>query len=167
MILLQLNPLSPGVAISEIVILLLIAALIGYLIGRWITKGQLSRLHEVLATKEGELDDCRASQQVPASVHGVKSLSGNTGAIVRDDLKKIEGIGPKIEKLLNGGNIFSFSQLATASPERLLEILRDGGPRFQMHDPQTWPEQAALARDGRWEELEVLQEKLTGGRDVS
>ncbi len=162
MILLELNPLSTSVAIPEIVIILLIAALIGYLIGRWITKGQLKQLQQVLEVKEGELNDCQAQQQSPAIVREPKPAA----AVVKDDLKLIEGIGPAIEKLLNADQIFSFSQLADTSPDVLTTILRNAGSRFQIHDPQTWPEQATLARDGKWEELEELQDRLTGGRDI-
>ncbi len=161
MILLELNPLSTSVAIPEIVIILLVAALIGYLIGRWITKGQLNRLQQVLETKEGELSDCQDRHKAPVIASGIKTAE----AVVKDDLKLIEGIGPAIEKLLNAGNIFSFSQLADARPEALTTILRNAGSRFQIHDPATWPEQAALARDGKWEELDKLQDRLTGGRN--
>ncbi|GAA4437540.1 helix-hairpin-helix domain-containing protein [Ravibacter arvi] len=166
MILLELTPLSTTVAIPEMVIILLIAALIGYMIGRWITKGQREQLEQVLVSKEADLDECKA-RQAPAS-GGIKAaaLQADT-PISRDDLKVVEGIGPKIEKLLNSAGIYQFSQLADTKAEVIAEILQNAGPRFRIHDPQTWPEQAALARDDKWEELEVLQEKLNGGRDLA
>ena len=34
--------------------------------------------------------------------------------IIKDDLKRIEGVGPKIESLLNDGGIYSYSDLANA-----------------------------------------------------
>ncbi len=83
-----------------------------------------------------------------------------------DALKKIEGIGPKIAEHLVAGGIVTFADLADASQDRLKEILTEAGPRYQMHDPGTWPMQAALARDGKWDELEVLQDKLDGGKFV-
>ena len=61
MILLELSPLSTTVAIPEMVIILLVAALIGYLIGRWITKGQRVQLEQVLASKEVDLEECKAN----------------------------------------------------------------------------------------------------------
>lgn len=164
MILLELNPLSTPVAVSEMVVILLVAAVIGYLIGRWITKGQISRLRQVLEVKEGELSDCQAQQQLPDTLRNNKPPVDTT--IARDDLKLIEGIGPAIERLLNAGNIFSFSQLAATPEETLTAILHNAGPRFRMHDPGSWPRQAALARDGKWEELNELQDRLTGGRDT-
>jgi len=164
MILLELNPLSPPVAISEMVVILLAAAVIGYLIGRWITKGQIRSLRQVLEKKEGELGDCQAQQQLPDTFRNNKPPVDAT--VVRDDLKLIEGIGPAIEKLLNAADIFSFSQLAATPEETLTTILHNAGPRFRIHDPGSWPRQAALARDGKWEELDELQDILTGGRDT-
>ena len=83
-------------------------------------------------------------------------------ATTPDDLKKIEGIGPKIEGLLQAAGIVTFAQLAEADPSRLLEILHAAGLR--VNDPSTWPEQARLAASGDWEALQKLQESLRGGR---
>lgn len=81
-----------------------------------------------------------------------------------DDLKKIEGIGPKIEEHLNNGGITTFAELAMASYDQLKEILDNAGPRYRMHDPSTWPQQATLAAAGKWDELKTLQDNLNGGR---
>ncbi len=81
-----------------------------------------------------------------------------------DDLKKVEGIGPKIAELLNIAGIISFADLATTSVEKLKEILEEAGPRYTIHNPTTWPQQAQLASEGKWDELNHLQEKLDGGR---
>ena len=84
----------------------------------------------------------------------------------RDDLKKIEGIGPKIEELLNNDGISTFAALADADVDRVQAILDAAGPRYKMHKPATWARQAALARDGQWDELAKLQEELNGGKEV-
>jgi large subunit ribosomal protein L17 len=81
-----------------------------------------------------------------------------------DDLKRIEGIGPKISSVLQGAGITTFAQLAAASADQLRQILRDAGVRVA--DPATWPEQAGLAAVGRWDGLEALQAALKGGRRV-
>ncbi len=81
-----------------------------------------------------------------------------------DDLKIVEGIGPKIADLLNSKGIKTWKQLSEASPERLKEILDAAGPNFQIHDPGTWPAQARLADQGKWEELKKLQDELSGGK---
>lgn len=81
-----------------------------------------------------------------------------------DDLKKIEGIGPKIAELLNTAGITTFADLAATSEERLNEILAEAGSRYATHNPATWSEQASLARDGQWDELKELQDRLNGGK---
>lgn len=81
-----------------------------------------------------------------------------------DDLKLIEGIGPKIADLLINEGIVSFADLAATPAEKVKEILDAAGSKFAMHDPTTWAEQAELARDGKWDELKELQDKLNAGR---
>lgn len=81
-----------------------------------------------------------------------------------DDLKVIEGIGPKIEALLRATGIRTYAQLAETPVERLRTILAEAGPRFRLADPTTWREQARLAAEGRWEELQALQATLKGGK---
>jgi len=82
----------------------------------------------------------------------------------KDDLKKIEGIGPKIAEHLNKGGIHSFSDLGKASQKKLKEILTAAGPRYKMHNPGSWPKQSKLAAKGKWTELQKLQDQLNGGR---
>ncbi len=82
-----------------------------------------------------------------------------------DDLTKVEGIGPKIAELLNNAGITTFAQLASAEDETVQQVLVDAGPRFNVHDATTWNEQAALARDGKWDELQALQDRLKGGKE--
>jgi predicted flap endonuclease-1-like 5' DNA nuclease len=81
-----------------------------------------------------------------------------------DDLKRIEGVGPKIASLLQDADITTFAQLAAANVEHLREIL--DAVNLRIADPTTWPEQAALAAAGDWEGLASLQGELKGGRRV-
>jgi len=82
-----------------------------------------------------------------------------------DDLKKIEGIGPKIASILSETGYETFAKLAKADPEKIREILLEkGGKRYAMHDPTTWPKQAELAAAGKWDELKKWQDELDGGR---
>jgi len=81
-----------------------------------------------------------------------------------DDLKVIEGIGPKIEVLLNNSNISTFKKLSKTGIGELKRILKAAGSKYQVHDPSSWPEQAALAAAWSWTELEELQEELKRGR---
>lgn len=82
-----------------------------------------------------------------------------------DDLLIIEGIGPKIAGLLNAAGVTTFAQLAAMQPAQIFEIMKKGGVRIG--DPTTWPEQARLAAAGDKTGLQVLQERLKGGREVS
>ncbi len=82
-----------------------------------------------------------------------------------DDLKKIEGIGPKIESILNAAGITTFAQLANASVADLNKIVRqDAGITIAF--PDTWPKQAQMAADGNWDKLAVYQDELHGGRQI-
>jgi len=83
-----------------------------------------------------------------------------------DDLKIIEGIGPKIADVLTAAGIVSFADLAAATPEKLKEILDASEGSFNAAETTTWPEQAQLAADGKMDELKVLQDKLIGGREA-
>jgi large subunit ribosomal protein L27 len=82
-----------------------------------------------------------------------------------DDLKKIEGIGPKIEQILHEGGITTFAQLAESDAEVVKGLLTAAGPRYSIHNPATWAKQAALAAAGNWDELKVLQDQLNGGKE--
>ncbi len=84
---------------------------------------------------------------------------------VKDVLRKIEGIGPKIEQLLFDAGITTFAHLAKAQINAIKEILAAAGSRYRMHNPSSWPQQAQLAADNNWEELKILQDRLKGGRD--
>ncbi len=81
-----------------------------------------------------------------------------------DDLTRIEGIGPKIAELLANAGILTFAALADATVEHLQSILDEAGAKFRVHQPTTWARQAAMARDGQWDELKVLQDELDGGK---
>ncbi len=81
-----------------------------------------------------------------------------------DDLKIVEGIGPKIEELLQAAGIRTFRQLADSTPEAIRTILDKAGPDYRVADPGTWPRQAGLAAVNYWQELALLQAFLTGGR---
>ena len=81
-----------------------------------------------------------------------------------DDLKVVEGIGPRIEELCQEAGITTWRQLAATPVDRLAEILTEAGPRFRVHEPETWPTQARLLAEGQWEEFAALTERLTGGR---
>ncbi len=81
-----------------------------------------------------------------------------------DVLKKLEGIGPKVEQILNEAGITTYAELAKSDAEKLREILAEA--KLQMMNPDSWAEQAGLAAKGDWDALEKLQDELKGGRHV-
>lgn len=83
---------------------------------------------------------------------------------LQDDLKIIDSIGPKTEELFQADGITTWALLSQADTSRLKKILESAGPRFRMHDPETWPAQAKLAHEGQWQQLEEHQDLLRGGR---
>jgi len=121
---------------------------------------------------EAELSACRKEKRnlisslAAAAATAIKSTTAapNTADdAVKDDLTKIEGVGPKIKGLFNDAGIWSFMQLSEAPLDRLEKILEDAGPRYRMHNPKTWAKQAKLAADEKWDELKKWQKELKGG----
>ena len=78
-----------------------------------------------------------------------------------DDLKKVEGIGPKIAETLAEAGITTFAQLAKTDAAKIAEIISDVRGN---HVTDTWPAQAQLAADGKWDELKKWQDELDGGK---
>lgn len=81
-----------------------------------------------------------------------------------DDLKIVEGIGPKIADLLVKAGISTWKALSETAPAKIKEILDAAGPNFQIHDPGTWPEQSRMADNGEWDALKKYQDELKGGK---
>jgi len=79
-----------------------------------------------------------------------------------DDLKKVEGIGPFFESLLNEAGITTYEQLKNSDRDTLKEIIDAAGPDYRMHEPETWPYQAGLAYRGEWKKLQDYIHFMTG-----
>jgi F-type H+-transporting ATPase subunit gamma len=80
-----------------------------------------------------------------------------------DDLRRIEGIGPKMSAALKSAGIASFAQLADASEDDLREAISQAGMNFSP-SLATWAEQAAFAARGDWDGLAAYQDELVAGR---
>ena len=79
-----------------------------------------------------------------------------------EDLSIIEGIGPKINTVLQEAAITTYSQLSKTDVSQLRKILKEVG--LSRFNPETWQEQASLANKGDWDGLTALQKELKGGR---
>ena len=108
----------------------------------------------------------KQGQDSDAKIEKVMIRMGLLKKWKQDDLKAIEGIGPKNEKLLYDANIKTWKALASASVSGLTKILEEGGNKFKLADPSTWSEQAEMADQGKWQKLTLLQDRLKGGRKV-
>lgn len=119
-----------------------------------------------LASQATELASRATELNIATAKVATAQVAAPVVPIEPDDLEKIEGIGPKIQNLLNHYGIVTFKQLADILPERLREILEKGGRHFKLADPTAWPQQARLAANEDWEGLQKLQSELVGGRIV-
>lgn len=108
----------------------------------------------------------RSALVAPVDEGGATDMSAGLilAPIHQDDLKIVEGIGPKIEELLFKAGIHTYSELAAAPVSRLKEILTEAGSRYAMHDPGTWSAQALLAANNEWDNLKAYQEFLDAGK---
>jgi len=114
-----------------------------------------------------EFDDFRlnpAAALVASDFDAAMAASAFGKRIRRDDLKIVEGIGPKIEKLFHNAGITTWKALSETSVETCRKILDEAGPNYRMHKPETWPEQCRLAFLNQWNELKEWQGTLKGGR---
>lgn len=77
-----------------------------------------------------------------------------------EDLTIIEGIGPKLESILNEAGVKNWNDLAEIDDFELRAILKSAGDAYQIIDPKTWPAQAQLAINGDWDLLKEYREEL-------
>ncbi len=116
----------------------------------------------------GKSHSVKAAADEAAATEKTEAVETDTAPIAeaaeKDNLTRIEGIGPKIEELLHAAGINTFANLGAASADDIRKILADAGGRFAAHDPETWPQQSQMAADGKWDELEKWQDELDGGK---
>lgn len=158
----------------------LITAFLGYLIGKLSSKNikndEIVLLKNKIAKLEASLRTCRENNSnletdlklartgIETSFDSalVKKIFGKK--IKENDLKIVEGIGPKIESLFHNFGIDTWKILGETSVEKCQEVLNSGGNRYKIHKPDSWPKQAQLASEGKWQELKDWQETLNGGK---
>ncbi len=80
-----------------------------------------------------------------------------------DDLTKVEGIGPKAAAAFNDAGITTFAALGDSEVPALQKILDESEGRFGGMNPGSWPKQAKMAAEGKWDELKVWQDEHDGG----
>jgi len=118
--------------------------------------------NEILAENEKPVVVKEKPASKPASTSKPKAKPAKSSG-KPDDLKKIEGIGPKMAKALIAGGFETFEKLSKASEEELRAAIEAAGMRLAP-SLSTWAEQAVLAAKGDWDALQTLQDELDGGR---
>ncbi len=130
-------------------------------------RGRMREMEAAMAASEAKL----ATGTALTSETGTTKSSGKKtdiyASLKSDNLQVVEGVGPKMEEVLKNNKVTDWSTLASQSPESLRALLDKSGTRYQIIDPATWPEQAALANAGKWDELITLQKALDTGRATS
>lgn len=157
----------------------LLCALFGYLLGKGSSKtidhsAELKMCQEKNAQLKADLDACnkKLTAVPPPSANVTTSLGATSAApqvpvlipfdasaaktvfgknIKENDLKVVEGIGPKIEGLFQGAGIANWKALSETSVASCKEVLATGGERYRIHDPSSWPMQAKMCYEGKWQ----------------
>ena len=112
-------------------------------------------------TKKAEPKAKAAAPKKEAAKPAAKKAPAKKATAKADDLKKIEGIGPKIAQTLTDAGVATFAQLAKTDAAKISEII--AGVRGN-HVTDTWPKQAEMAAAGKWDELKKWQDELDGGK---
>ncbi|MGL5929213.1 MAG: hypothetical protein ACRCY8_09765, partial [Dermatophilaceae bacterium] len=116
---------------------------------------------EATPSEEPEATPDAEPEATPDVAAGAAALGVKLQA---DDLTAVEGIGPKIRDLIHATGVRTWRALSRTEVAALQQMLDAAGPRFRVHNPGTWPRQAGLLADGRWEEFKQLKASLRGGR---
>ncbi|WP_395073692.1 hypothetical protein [Flavobacterium sp.] len=132
----------------------------------------ISSLTAELNTLKSEVDNNTQSfsSNIPNKTASILFDSSNAllnygKKVKEDDLKIVEGIGPKIEELFHNAGIKTWKQLSETPLEKLQSVLDNAGSRFAMHNPSTWAKQCLYAYQGKWKELKEWQKTLNSGKE--
>lgn len=153
-----------------------ICGIVGYLWGKGsndpeTNSGKMQNLLDTNARLAVDLEACRerlsaaeaaTSEEVPFDRAAARAAFGKT--VRQNDLKIVDGIGPKIESLFHNFDIKTWKALSDTAVSRCQEVLDSGGDRYKVHDPASWPLQARMAYEGKWKELVRWQKKHGHGK---
>ncbi|WP_394747388.1 30S ribosomal protein S2 [Spongiimicrobium salis] len=135
-----------------------------------VASGLAERKSERQAGKEGKEEakpqaaaPKEAVAEAPKTEEAPKVAAEAAPVATADDLTKIEGVGPKIAEIFQAAEISTFAILAGKSEEELKAVLAEAGSTFASKNPASWPKQAQMAADGKWDELKEWQDNVKGG----
>ena len=98
----------------------------------------------------------------PPDVRAAAAVLGRE--IELDDLRVVVGVGPAIESLCRRIGIRTWWDLATTETSLLRTMLTDARPGLAVDDSASWPLQARLLAEGRWEDFKALTDELAAAR---
>lgn len=117
------------------------------------------------AAKKAKPAKAEAKAEAPAAKKE-KAAPKKAAKAKGDDLTVIEGVGPKISEVLTAAGLADFASVAAKSAEELKAILVAAGDQFNIAVTDTWPQQAKLAAEGKFDELKKWQDELDGGKEA-
>ena len=85
----------------------------------------------------------------------------------RSNFQALEGIDRYVENMLYEAGIYTYQQLADASPQHIDNLLAQEGDQFANYDTTSWFVQATLAAQGEWHKLEEYQQELRNKQNLS
>ena len=115
---------------------------------------------------KAEAKEAPAAAEAKEVEKKVKATPKKAAKAKGDDLTVIEGVGPKIAEVLTAAGLADFASVAAKSAEELKATLAEAGDQFNTAVTDTWPEQAKLAADGKFDELKKWQDELDGGKEA-
>lgn len=155
---------------SNFLVLLLIVCLyvLGFFLGRFFPYVSNTQDVEDEEEKDAYKNIYTSSKPVKKAVSESVDFTDTqdiSGGFKKDNLQLLEGIGPKVQDLLYSHGVHTFTELAGCSMEKLQGILKSGGERFILCNPDTWAYQAQLAADKNWTKLKEYQDFLLRGAE--
>ncbi|TFG78963.1 MAG: hypothetical protein E4H26_01110 [Flavobacteriales bacterium] len=163
-----------------------LSGIFGYLIGKGSStsvpdKKELKLVQDQNTNLRADLESCQkklsASVEAPTTeavvapkVTAVASFNAKAASaalgkkVKQDDLTIVEGIGPKIQQLFHTAGIKTWKTLSETSVAKCQNILTEAGSRFKVHQPGSWPMQAKMAHEDKWNDLAKWQEKHKHGK---
>lgn len=124
----------------DYLIRIIVALLVGILIGWLITRRQVREAASKLQKLQIKLDVTQAEKQRLQSAMEESKKQVQLVYKKADQLEDISGIGPAFARRLNDAGIYTFADLASQSPERIKEIISP--KNWQVINPEGWITQA-------------------------
>jgi predicted flap endonuclease-1-like 5' DNA nuclease len=129
------------------ILVLVLGFLLGLAAGWWLSGSARAKAPAVPSSTPERAIPARVAVAQPAPSELPQQRAAETATVVADDLKRIEGIGPKMAAALGAAGITTYAGLAAADETTIKAAISAAGMRFSPSLP-TWSRQAQLLADG-------------------